>query len=49
MSYNMVVTLLYSPLQTQCDGKVILNKKATLVTGGFSLAEVYHKWVTKKH
>ena len=39
----MVVTLLPSPLQTQSDSKVIPNKKATLVTGGFSLAEVYHK------
>ena len=39
----MIVTLLYSPLQTHSDSKVILNKKATLVTGGFSLAEVYQK------
>ena len=49
----MVVILLAFPLQTQSDTKVIPDKKATLMTGGFllvdSLFEVYHKKVKKKH
>ena len=43
----MVVILLSSPLQPQSDTKVILDKKAMLMTGGFLLAdsmlEVYHE------
>ena len=31
--------LLSSPLQPQSDTKVILDKKATLMTGGFFLAD----------
>ena len=42
----MVVILLSSPLQPQSDTKVIPDKKATLMSGGFLLAdsmlEVYH-------
>ena len=42
----MVVILLSFPLQPQCDTKVIPDKKVTLMTGGFLLAdymlEVYH-------
>ena len=41
----MAVILLSSPLQLQCD--TIPDKKATLMTGGFLLAdsmlEVYHE------
>ena len=41
-----------SPLQPQSDTKVIPDKKATLMTGGFLLAdsmlEVYHEWEIKK-
>ena len=43
----MVVVLLSSPLQRQPDTKLIPDKKATLMTGGFLLAdsmlEVYHE------
>ena len=35
----MVVILMFSPLQPQSDTKVIPDKKATLVTGGFLLAD----------
>ena len=45
--FSMVVILLSSPLQPQSDTKVIPDKKATLMTGGFLLAdsmlEVYHE------
>ena len=38
--------------QPQSDTKVIPGKKATLMTGGFLLAdsmlEVYHEWLIKK-
>ena len=48
----MVVILLSSPLKPQSDTKVISDKKATLMTGDFLLAdsmlEVYHKWEKKK-
>ena len=41
-----------SPLQRQSDIKVIPDKKATLMTGGFLLAdailEVYNEWEIKK-
>ena len=41
-----------SPLQSQCVTKVMPVKEATLMTGGFLLAdpmlEVYHEWVIKK-
>ena len=47
LSYCMVVILLSFPLQPQSDIKVVPDKKATLMTGGFLLAdsmlEVYHK------
>ena len=47
LSYSIVVILLSSPLQPQSLTKVIPDKKATLMTGGFLLAdpmlEVYHK------
>ena len=43
----MVVILFSSPLQPQSDTKVIPDNKATLMTGGFLLAdsilEVYHE------
>ena len=43
----MAVILLSSLLQPQSDTKVIPDKKATLMTGGFLLAdsmlEVHHK------
>ena len=43
----MVVIFLSSPLQPQSDTKVISDTKATLVTGGFLLADsmlkVYHE------
>ena len=43
----MVVILLSSLLQLQSDTKVIPDKKGTLTTGGFLLAdsmlEVYHE------
>ena len=43
----MVVTLLSYPLQPQSDTKVIPDKKAALMTGGFLLAdsmlEAYHE------
>ena len=35
----MVVVSLYSPLQPQSDTKVIPDEKATLITGGFLLAD----------
>ena len=35
----MVVILLFSPLQPQSDTEVIADKKATLMTGGVSLAD----------
>ena len=45
LSHGMAVILLSSPLQPQCD--TIPDKKATLMTGGFLLAdsmlEVYHE------
>ena len=48
----MVVTLLSSPFQLQSDTKVISDKKATLMTGGFlltdSVFEEYHEWEIKK-
>ena len=48
----MVVILLFSPLQPQSDTKVIPDKKATLMTGGFLLAdsmlEVYHAVTNEK-
>ena len=48
----MVVNFLSSPLQPQSDTKVIPDKKAILLTGGFLLAdsmlEVYHEWEIKK-
>ena len=48
----MVVISLSSSLQPQSDNKVIPDKKTTLMTGGFLLAdsilEVYHKWEKKK-
>ena len=51
-SYSLVVIVLSSPLQPQSDIKVILDKKATLMTGGFLLAdsmlEVFHEWEIKK-
>ena len=52
LSYSMVVILLSSLLQPQCDTKLIPDIKATLLTGGFVLAdsmlEMYHEWVIKK-
>ena len=43
----MTVILLSSTLQAQPDTKIIPDKKATLTTGGFLLAdsmlEVYHQ------
>ena len=43
----MVVVLLFSPLQPQSDTRVTPDKKATLMAGGFLLAdsmlEVYHE------
>ena len=43
----MVVILLSFALQPQSDTKVILDEKATLITGAFLLAdsmlEVYHE------
>ena len=43
----MVVILLSCPLQPQSDAKIIPDKKATLMTGGFlladSLLEVYRE------
>ena len=43
----MVVILLSSPLQPQSDTKVVPDKKVTLMSGGFLLADsmldVYHK------
>ena len=52
LSYSMIVISLSSPLQPQSDIKVVPDKKATLMTGGFLLAdsmlEVYHKWEIKK-
>ena len=42
-----MVTLLSSPLQPQSDTKVVPDKKTTLMTGEFVLAdsmlEVYHE------
>ena len=35
----MVIILLLSPLQPQYDTKVIVDKKATLMTGGLLLAD----------
>ena len=52
LSYSMIIILLSSPLQPQSDTKFIPNKKATLVTGAFLLAdlmlEVYHEWEIKE-
>ena len=48
----MVVILLSSPLQPQSDTKVMPDQKATIMTGGFLLAdsmlEEYHEWEMKK-
>ena len=48
----MIVILLSSPSQPQSDTKFIPDKKATLVTGAFLLAdlmlEVYHEWEIKE-
>ena len=48
----MTVILLSSTLQAQPDTKIIPDKKATLMTGGFLLAdsmlEVYQDWEIKK-
>ena len=47
LSYSMVVILLSSPLQPQSDTKVMPDEKATIMTGGFLLAdsmlEEYHE------
>ena len=47
LSYSMVVISLSSPLQPQSDNKVIPDKKAALMTGGFlltdSILKVYHE------
>ena len=52
LSYSMASMLLSSPLQPQSDTKVIPDKKGTLMTGFFLLAdsmlEVYPEWETKK-
>ena len=46
------VIFLSSPLQPQSDTKVVPDKKATLMTGDFLLAdsmlEVYMEWEIKK-
>ena len=39
LSYRLVVIVLSSPLQPQSDTKVTPYKKATLMTGGFLLAD----------
>ena len=48
ISCNMVVILLPSPLQPQSDTKVVPDKKATLMTGGFLLADSMLKCITNE-
>ena len=45
---SMVVILLLSPLQPQSDTKVVPDKKAILMTGGFLLADSMLKGITNK-